>query len=127
MQPHYPGLVQTLLTQHDRGRHLTAAISTTAGDLAAPSARTALRRYLTLFVRMYQPHEAWEDTVIFPALRQLIPPRTLDELADRFAGLQDSQYGDQALGQMLSRVAGIEQQLGIGDLAAVTPPEIYSP
>ncbi|HEY7432314.1 MAG TPA: hemerythrin domain-containing protein, partial [Streptosporangiaceae bacterium] len=56
-------LVQTLLTQHDRGRHLTAAISTTAVAVDSPAARSALRRYLGLFVRMYEPHEAWEDTV----------------------------------------------------------------
>jgi hemerythrin-like domain-containing protein len=118
-------LVQTLLTQHDRGRHLTAAISAAAPHLSAPGARDALHRYLDLFVRMYAPHEAWEDTVVFPALRELTPQRTLDQLAERFADLQNAQYGDSALGQLLERVAGIEQQLGIGKLAAFTPPLIY--
>lgn len=121
-------LVQTLLTQHDRGRHLTAAISAAAAqNLAEPKVRATLGRYLTLFVRMYAPHEAWEDTVIFPALREVSSQRTLDELAERFANLQSAQYGDNALDQMLARVAGIEQQLGIADLAAFTPPLIYRP
>jgi len=120
-------LVQTLLVQHDRGRHLTTAISAAAaGDLAKPATRAALRRYMDLFVRMYAPHEAWEDTVIFPALRNLTPQRILNELAERFADLQNQQYGDAALAQMLGRVQGIEQQLGIGDLATFTPPEVYT-
>jgi len=120
-------LVQTLLIQHDRGRHLTTAISAAAaGDLTKPATRTALGRYLDLFVRMYAPHEAWEDTVIFPALRDATPQRTLNELAERFSELQNQQYGDAALSQMLDRVESVEQQLGISDLATFTPPEVYT-
>jgi hemerythrin-like domain-containing protein len=127
VQAHNKILVQTLLTQHDRGRHLTTAIAAAAsGDLTTAATRTTLQRYLDLFVRMYAPHEAWEDTVIFPALRDLTPQRTLDELAERFADLQNQQYGDDGLSQMLGRVEGVEQQLGIGDLAVFTPPEIYT-
>lgn len=118
-----PDLVRTLLVQHDRGRHLTAAIQTAAtGELTAASARRALAADLAAFVRMYEPHEAWEDTVIYPTLRQITAQRTLDELAERFADLQNQEYGDAALATILDRVAGIEEQLGIGDLAAFTPP-----
>lgn len=121
-------LISTLLTQHDRGRHLTAAISATAaGDLTYPAARSTLQNYLAMFVRMYAPHEAWEDTVVFPALRQLTPQRTLDQLAERFNDLQNKQYGDDALTQMLQRITGIEEQLGINNLATFTPPEIQTP
>jgi hemerythrin-like domain-containing protein len=117
-------LVQTLLIQHDRGRHLTAAIQSTAsGNLAVAAVRAALRGYLAQFVRMYEPHEAWEDTVIYPALRAITPQRTLDELAQRFAELETRQYGDGALTLILDRVSVIEEQLGIADLAAFTPPE----
>lgn len=47
---------------------------------------------------MYAPNEAWEDTVVFPTLRQVSPQRTLDELAERFADLHNAQYGHDALG-----------------------------
>ncbi|HZY77764.1 MAG TPA: hemerythrin domain-containing protein [Jatrophihabitantaceae bacterium] len=117
-----PELVRTLLVQHDRGRHLTAAILAAAGTgLHTAAARAALRTDLDAFVRMYEPHEAWEDTVVYPALRAATPQRTLDELAERFADLSDKQFGDHALRQILDRVAGVEQQLGIGDLASFTP------
>jgi hemerythrin-like domain-containing protein len=116
------GLVTTLLVQHDRGRHITAQIQLGAGgklDSAAP--RAAMRALLDSFVRMYEPHEAWEDTVIYPALRAETSQRVLDELAERFADLENQQFGDAALRQILDRVSGVEQQLGIGDLASFTP------
>lgn len=118
-----PELIRTLLIQHDRGRHLTVRIAEARSlDLTDPAARTALRTQLEQFVGMYLPHEAWEDTVVYPALRASMTQRNLDLLAERFADLENRQYGDAALKQFLDRVTGIEQQLGIADLAAVTPP-----
>ena len=116
-------LVRTLLVQHDRGRHLTAAtLAAAGGDLRASRTRAAVAADLAAFVRMYEPHEAWEDTVVYPALRRVTPQRTLDLLAERFAELENRRYGDDALARMLDRVGGIEAQLGIGELAAFTPP-----
>ncbi len=121
----YAGLVTTLLTQHDRGRHLTAAITAAAGaNLRDPAARTALRAHLDQFVSMYEPHEAWEDTVIYPALRAGTSQRTLDDLADRFAEYENSRYNGDALAAILDRVTGVEQQLHIDDLASFTPPAL---
>jgi hemerythrin-like domain-containing protein len=115
-------LVRTLLTQHDKGRHLTATILTVStGDLSESAAKASLKGSLDAFVRMYEPHEAWEDTVIYPALRAQTPQRTLDLLAERFHDLENTQYGDTSLVQLLQRVTGVEQQLGIADLASFTP------
>ncbi len=83
--------------------------------------RAALASDIAAFVRMYEPHEAWEDTVVYPALRAVTAQRTLDELAERFAELENRQYGDSALTAILQRVAGVEDELGIGDIAAFTP------
>lgn len=119
---HKPELIRTLLTQHDRGRHLTAAIQSVATHgLDAPNVRKTLGGYLAAFVRMYEPHEAWEDTVVFPTLRRTTPQRTLDLLAEHFADLEHKQYGDDALAALLDRVTGIEQHLHIADLATFTP------
>ena len=118
----YVDVVETLLVQHDRGRHLTAEIlQLAARDIGATQVRGALRTRLDAFVTMYEPHEAWEDTVIYPALRALTTQATLDELAERFADLE-SGYSDLALARILDRVAGVEEQLGIHDLASFTPP-----
>jgi hemerythrin-like domain-containing protein len=119
----YGDLVETLLVQHDRGRHLTAEILQLASrDLTAPQERSALQQRLDAFVTMYEPHEAWEDTVIYPALRAVTPQTTLDELAERFADLESGRYSDLALATILGRVTGVEEQLGIHDLATFTPP-----
>jgi hemerythrin-like domain-containing protein len=123
VQHQEPDLIRTLLIQHDRGRHLTAAIITTAGgDLRSAGARNDLLTYLDRFVRMYEPHEAWEDTVVYPALRAVTPQRTLDLLAERFADEANRQIGDPALTVILDRVTGVEQQLGVGNLNTFTPP-----
>lgn len=124
----HPRIVRTLLVQHDRGRHLTAGISyLSTQNLKQAKARTALHRYLDLFVAMYSRHEAWEDTIIFPTIRAVTRPKILDELAARFVDLETARYGDSGYAHLLDRVHGIEQQLGIGELASFTPPEINPP
>lgn len=116
------GLVRTLLIQHDRGRHLTAGITElTADGVRTAVARVALTRRLDAFVRMYEPHEAWEDTVVFPAFREVTPDRVFTELGERFADEQRTLFGPGAGGHILEQVAAIEAPLGIGDLNAFTP------
>jgi hemerythrin-like domain-containing protein len=116
------GLVRTLLIQHDRGRHLTGGITElTADGVRTEVARVALTRRLDAFVRMYEPHEAWEDTVVFPAFREVTPDRVFTELGERFADEQRTLFGTGAVGHILEQVAAIEAALGIGDLNAFTP------
>lgn len=68
-------LAKVLTTQHARGRQITDYITTSArrGRLQASDA-TALANVLASFVRMYEPHAAIEDTVIFPAWKRAISP-----------------------------------------------------
>ena len=40
------------------------------------------------FVPMYEPHEAREDTVIFPAFRRVVPAAKLADLGQHFADLE---------------------------------------
>jgi hemerythrin-like domain-containing protein len=68
--------VTTLLTQHARGRVITqyllarAAPDTTGpGGTLSATTSAQLSGAMQAFVRMYEPHEAREDTVVFPALR----------------------------------------------------------
>jgi hypothetical protein len=73
------------------------------------------------FDRMYEPHEAREDTVVYPAFRQIIPAAELTGLGQYFADLEQQQFGTDEFGAMVARVASIEQNLGIYDLAQFTP------
>src|SRR6478735_4168619 len=65
----------------------------TADGVRTEVARVALTRRLDAFVRMYEPHEAWEDTVVFPAFREVTPDRVFAELGERFADEQRTLFG----------------------------------
>ena len=117
------GTVTTLLTQHARGRVITQFIltHTTSGQMASPGMPTRLAAAMQAFVRMYEPHEAREDTVVFPAFRQIVPAAELADLGQHFADLERQQFGTDEFTAMVGRVAGIEQELGIYDLNQFTP------
>src|SRR4051812_38876976 len=73
-------LVAVLRLQHQAGRKLTADVrklSTPAG-LKGEATRKQVGESLRLFIRMYEPHAAREDTVVFPAFRELVGARELE-------------------------------------------------
>ena len=115
--------VTTLLVQHARGRVITQYLlsQATATGATSPSARARLAAAMQAFDRMYEPHEAREDTVVFPAFRQIVPAAELTDLGQHFADLEHQQFGTNEFAAMVARVAGIEQNLGIYDLTQFTP------
>lgn len=116
--------ISTLLEQHARGRQLTQQILATTSTDAQLRGKAAhsLSSTLAAFVRMYEPHEAREDTVIYPAFRALLAPAEIVTLGQRFAALERTQFGPAGFTTMVTRVATIEQTLGLYDLTQFTPP-----
>ena len=119
--------VNTLLTQHARGRLITQLLLTNSNTTALDSdaTRAEVTSAIDAFVRMYQPHEAREDTVIFPAYRSLLNPRQLEDQGQTLIDLETSQFGSNALTKIVNEVAQIEQSLGIYDLNDFTPPALH--
>lgn len=118
------GLVNTLQTQHKAGRDLTAKIRDLAGtaSLKYVSADTdKLADALRAFLHMYRPHEAREDTVLFPAFRSIVSRHEYDSLSDEFEKKEDELFGDEGFFRVVDQVAGLEKRLGIFDLAQFTP------
>ena len=76
------------------------------------------------FLRMYRPHAAREDTVLFPALKKLLSPKQLEALGDRFEDEENRRFGADGFGKIVEQVAAIEKQLGIHDLAQFTPEKV---
>lgn len=115
-------LVATLRAQHQAGRKLTAEVQrlATAAGLQSDATRKPLAEALRKFIRMYQPHAAREDTVLFPAFRALIGERELARLQDVFED-REKALPHGGFEKMVDEVARIEQSLGIGDLATFTP------
>ena len=70
---------------------------------------------------MYRPHEAREDTVLFPAIRSLMTAKEFDELGDQFEEKEHKLFGEHGFEDIVAQVAEIEKKLGIYDLAQFTP------
>lgn len=116
-------LVRILREQHQAGRKVTDVIlRTSASDVfRKEEARKELVSACRAFIRMYRPHEAREDTVLFPALHKLIPAKQMQDLGEQFESEEDRLFGDEGFQKTVEQVATIEKQLGINDLSLFTP------
>jgi len=115
-------LVATLRAQHRSGRRMTDDIRRLASDtgLAESVNREALADALRRFIRMYRPHAAREDTVLFPALRRIVTAHEFGALGEEFERREHEIFGDEGFERIVDEVAGLERQLGIDDLNRVT-------
>ncbi|HET9623407.1 MAG TPA: hemerythrin domain-containing protein [Kofleriaceae bacterium] len=114
-------LVAVLRAQHKAGREVTAQVlALSAGKLGDPE-RPRLAALLRSFNRMYRPHAAREDTVLFPALHQLVGGKAYDELGEQFEDIEKQTLGEGGFERSVVEVARIEQAFGLDDLAKLTP------
>jgi hemerythrin-like domain-containing protein len=116
-------LTDVLLQQHHKGRVLTdrtmqLAKSTALTDLAQ---RATLRDLFYQFVRMYEPHEAREDTVLFPAFRKIVSKHEYGALGEDFEKKENQIFHGDGFEKNVDAVAKLEKELGIYDLAQFTP------
>lgn len=117
------GITAVLRDQHQRGRALTDRVldATAATKTLDPPGRDVLMSDLATFIRMYEPHEAREDTVVFPALRDVLPAQKFRDLAETFEDEEHRRFGPAGFEGIVDRVADIEKSLGIYDLSQFTP------
>jgi hemerythrin-like domain-containing protein len=115
-------LVSVLLQQHAAGRKLTATIErlATTPTLKSATSRHELTDAMRQFIRMYEPHAAREDTVLFPAFAKLVGEKELHKLQETFEQKEKAlPLGD--FEKMVADVTNIEKTLGIHELALFTP------
>jgi len=110
-------LVSTLRGQHDKGREVTAEIERRAQGQADPE----LARLLRSFSRMYRPHAAWEDTVVFPAFRKVVGRNEYGDLGEKFEEEEHQRFGEHGFEDIVARLFTMEQALGLGDISVYTP------
>jgi hemerythrin-like domain-containing protein len=116
-------LVKTLRAQHQAGRAVTdriIALATPAGVKDAGS-RKELAGRLVSFARMYEPHAAREDTVLFPALHEIISQHEYDALGEQFERRERQIFHGDGFELAVAEVDAIEKLVGIEDLARFTP------
>jgi hemerythrin-like domain-containing protein len=116
-------LVKVLRDQHQAGRRVTdvtmrlAKLSSLKNEFDGGQLASSMRQ----FIRMYNPHEAREDTVLFPAFHKIVTPHEFDSLGEDFEKKENELFGEDGFEKMVDKVAGIEKRLGIYDLAQFTP------
>ena len=108
--PH-ESLVATLRLQHQAGRRLTDQLLANPKDGAA----------LAAFQKMYAPHAAFEDTLLFPAWKKAVGKKAYNELGEQFEDIETKQLGKQGFEHVLAQIAEIEKNVGIADIGIYTP------
>ena len=116
----YPDI---LIAQHNRGRELTDYIInvTQSGKLGTSNAED-LAKALEGFVLMYRNHAAREDTIIFPAWKQTLTAKQLDQMNDKFEDIEHEQFGEDGFEDAVKQISAIESSLGLSDIAQFTAP-----
>ena len=114
-------LVNTLYEQHQAGRRVTDRIVAGAGSLKTQENRDRLASDLEAFNRMYAPHEAREDTVLFPELHKIVSPHEYAAMGEQFESIERKTFGGDGFDIYVDKVASLEKQLGIYDLNQFTP------
>ncbi len=119
---HHVEFVKTLKAQHDAGRGVTDLIAQfTKGDSVSEPRRlaTAMRSYR----KMYAPHAAREETVLFKAFQSMLPATEYRELGEQFEEQEHKLFGEGGFAKVVDRVVAAEKQFGIYDLNLFTPKE----
>ena len=116
--------VDVLIAQHNRGREITAYILavTSKGKIGAADAVPLANAFDALEL-MYANHTAREDTIIFPAWKNALSERELDEMGDKFEDIEKQTFGKDGFDDAVQRMDRIEQVLGFSDLAQFTAPK----
>jgi hemerythrin-like domain-containing protein len=110
-------LTVNLRAQHAMGRRVTERIVAAAkgGDTET------LRTSLAAFNRMYRPHEAREDTVLFPALHKVVSKHEYDAMGEEFERIERKTFGGDGFDMAVDQVTELEKQFGIYDIGQFTP------
>jgi hemerythrin-like domain-containing protein len=111
--------VKVLRDQHQAGRRMTDVTMRFAnsGSLKNESERAQLVTSMQQFIRIYNPHEAREDTVLFPAFPKIVSPHEFDSLGEEFE--KKELFGEDGFEKMVDKVASIEKRFGIYDSRSV--------
>ncbi len=89
-------------------------------DIGIPHSKQALFVAIEQFARLYRPHAAREDTVLFTAFHSLVSPLEFTRLGERLQNRGRQILGENGFEKTLESVVEIEKKLGIYDLSQFT-------
>jgi hypothetical protein len=70
---------------------------------------------------MYRPHEAREDTILFPAFRKIVSKNEYDSLGEEFEKNEHNLFGKGGFESTIEKVSDIEKKLDLYELTQFTP------
>jgi len=108
-------LIATLKEQHIKGREITANIEVLVqsdGNLDH-AIQLKIKHLLEEFIEMYRPHEAREDTEIFPLVRSFLTENEFEELSEKFEQFEHQLLGEHGLEDIMKKIRSIEKDLNI--------------
>ncbi|HSC25475.1 MAG TPA: hemerythrin domain-containing protein [Candidatus Babeliales bacterium] len=116
-------LVKTLKAQHNKGREITAQLQKLSIENKPLDQKTRklIKNLLQKFIRMYRPHEAREDTVLFPQVRSLMTESEFKNMSKIFEDREHELFGEDGFELMIKKVEDIEKDLDIYRLEQFTP------
>jgi hemerythrin-like domain-containing protein len=114
-------LIAVLVGQHQAARGLTGTIANTATakGLRDPNQRGVILNAMREFASMYEPHGAYEDTVVYPAFRAALSAQEYLKYSRMFAAEERKANGVDGFEKRVVELTGIENALGIS-LSAYT-------
>ena len=110
--------VPILLAQHQAGRKLTDEIIRVSTSNAKDN---RLIDTVSQFIRMYRPHAAREDTIVFPAFHRAVSEKEFDAIGEQMEKQEHKLFGEDGFARMVEAVAEEERALGIYELDRFTP------
>lgn len=114
-------LINTLKVQHQVGRKLTDNILEVSRAKNFKSHSHEFVMVSSKFIDMYEPHAAREDTVLFPALHEIVSVNEYNEMGEQFEDEEHRLFGKEGFEGIISQIADIEKKLGIYALSNFTP------
>ena len=113
-------LVRTLRDQHEVGRSITAELVRRLGGSLDEPSRAQVADRLAAYARMYLAHASREDTIVFPAFRELAGA-AYAELGEQFEEREHEILGEGGFRAAVAEVERVERAFGLDDLSRLTP------
>lgn len=112
-------LVKILKKQHNSGKKLTdyLLLHTSEADVTNQVQGMVIAGYLDIYCRMFRPHEARENTDLFPEFQQLVSEEEYRQLGATFEKIERDSFGENGYQKIVDRVERLEKVLGLDRLS----------
>ena len=115
-------MIETMEGQHDDARVINKMVldMTRGGKIRGKTEMDELVLLTKSFKDMITAHAAWEETIIFPAMYDLLPERDMSDINKKFMGSGRKLLGGEGPVKLYRTLDDIEKAAGTHDLSSFT-------